>query len=570
MWRKFFSYYRPHRKLFLLDMSAAFLVSVGDLFYPIITRNIINEYIPNKELRLILIWAAVLLGIYLVRLVLNYIIDYFGHKMGVLIQSDMREKLFSHLQKLPFSFFDENKTGSLMSRVVNDLMEISELAHHGPEDLFLSLMLLIGSFTVMMTMNPWLTLIIFACLPFFVLFAAKTRLRMSDAFARTRKEIAEVNADVENSISGVRVSKSFTSAETELKKFRRSNAAFVKARLVAYRVMAEFFSGMNFFINLLNLVVLVAGGLFTYYGMISAGDFVAYLLYVNIFFDPIKRLVNFIEQYQSGMTGFRRYLEILDTEPEPEAPDARELTDVKGDIVFDKVSFAYNENQDILHNVSLTIPAGKTVALIGPSGGGKTTLCHLIPRFYEISGGKITVDGKDIRSLTRQSLRQNIGMVAQDVFLFTGTIRDNIAYGTPNATEEQIRRAAEQANLAEFIAGLPEGYDTYIGERGVKLSGGQKQRISIARVFLKNPPILILDEATSALDNVTEEAIRQSLEKLSQGRTTLVVAHRLSTVRNADELLVMTDRGIEERGTHAQLLAADGIYATLYRTQFEN
>ncbi|MBQ8732203.1 MAG: ABC transporter ATP-binding protein [Oscillospiraceae bacterium] len=570
MWRKFFSYYKPHRKLFLLDMSAAFLVSVGDLFYPIITRNIINEYIPNKELRLILIWAAVLLGIYLVRLVLNYIIDYFGHKMGVLIQSDMREKLFSHLQKLPFSFFDENKTGSLMSRVVNDLMEISELAHHGPEDLFLSLMLLIGSFTVMMTMNPWLTLIIFACLPFFVLFAAKTRLRMSDAFARTRKEIAEVNADVENSISGVRVSKSFTSAETELKKFRRSNAAFVKARLVAYRVMAEFFSGMNFFINLLNLVVLVAGGLFTYYGMISAGDFVAYLLYVNIFFDPIKRLVNFIEQYQSGMTGFRRYLEILDTEPEPEAPDARELTDVKGDIVFDKVSFAYNENQDILHNVSLTIPAGKTVALIGPSGGGKTTLCHLIPRFYEISGGKITVDGKDIRSLTRQSLRQNIGMVAQDVFLFTGTIRDNIAYGTPNATEEQIRRAAEQANLAEFIAGLPEGYDTYIGERGVKLSGGQKQRISIARVFLKNPPILILDEATSALDNVTEEAIRQSLEKLSQGRTTLVVAHRLSTVRDADELLVMTDRGIEERGTHAQLLAADGIYATLYRTQFEN
>lgn len=570
MWRKFFSYYKPHRKLFLLDMSAAFLVSVGDLFYPIITRNIINEYIPNKELRLILIWAAVLLGIYLVRLILNYIIDYFGHKMGVLIQSDMREKLFSHLQKLPFSFFDENKTGSLMSRVVNDLMEISELAHHGPEDLFLSLMLLIGSFTVMMTMNPWLTLIIFACLPFFVLFAAKTRLRMSDAFARTRKEIAEVNADVENSISGVRVSKSFTSAETELKKFRRSNAAFVKARLVAYRVMAEFFSGMNFFINLLNLVVLVAGGLFTYYGMISAGDFVAYLLYVNIFFDPIKRLVNFIEQYQSGMTGFRRYLEILDTEPESEAPDARELTDVKGDIVFDKVSFAYNENQDILHNVSLTIPAGKTVALIGPSGGGKTTLCHLIPRFYEISGGKITVDGKDIRSLTRQSLRQNIGMVAQDVFLFTGTIRDNIAYGTPDATEEQIRRAAEQANLAEFIAGLPEGYDTYIGERGVKLSGGQKQRISIARVFLKNPPILILDEATSALDNVTEEAIRQSLEKLSQGRTTLVVAHRLSTVRNADELLVMTDRGIEERGTHAQLLAADGIYAALYRTQFEN
>ena len=571
--KRFIAYYKPHRKLFAIDMACAFIVAVCDLFYPIIAGNIIDDYVPNQNLRMLLIWSGVLLGIYLVKAVLNYIIQYWGHVVGVRIQGDMRRDMFRHMQKLPFAFFDENKTGTRLSRMVNDLQDVSELAHHGPEDLFLSLIMLVGSFIILAGTDLLLTVIIFAFLPVMVFVAAKLRRGMQDAFRATRVEVGEVNANVETAIAGMRVSRSYTAASHENRKFDSANERFKAARGRAYREMGKFNSSMTLFNDLLYLVVLLAGGLFFYYKRISIGDFTKYILFITMFLKPINRLVSIFEQLQNGMTGFQRFIEIMDQKDETDTGTIS-AESLKGDIAFDHVSFRY-ENSDaadaeskVIHDLSLRIAPGKTVALVGPSGGGKTTICNLIPRFYEADAGVISIDGIDIRDLTRESLRRNIGIVAQDVFLFKGTIRENIAYGNLDATEEEIIEAAKKAHIHDYIMTLDHGYETGVGERGVKLSGGQKQRISIARVFLKNPSILILDEATSALDNATEMLIQQALNDLSKGRTCIVVAHRLSTIRNADEIIVLTRDGIAERGTHAELIAAGGIYAGLYQYQF--
>lgn len=568
MIRKFIQYYKPHKKLFAIDMIAAFLVALCDLFYPMITKNIINDYVPNRNLKLMITWAVVLLLIYITKAGLNYVIQYYGHVVGVRMQADMRKDIFKHLQKLPFSFFDENKTGVIMSRIINDLREITELAHHGPEDIFVSTIMLVGSFVILSTINLPLTLIIFAFIPVLITFTVKKRVKMSQAFTRTREEVGEVNASLENSISGVRVAKAFANKEHEVDKFQASNSRFQDAREDAYKAMAEFFSGANFIIDLLHLVVLIAGGYFTYQGYINIGDYVAYLLFVGLFVTPIKKLVQFVEQFQLGMTGFKRFTELMDEEQELEEEGAVSLDHVKGNIEFKNVGFKYDADTRIFKGINLHIEQGQTVALVGPSGGGKTTLCHLIPRFYDINEGEILLDGVNVESIKRESLRKNIGIVQQDVFLFTGTIGENIWYGDLDATLEDVVEAAKKANIHDFIKTLPNGYDTSIGERGIKLSGGQKQRISIARIFLKNPPILILDEATSALDNTTEMLIQESLEVLSKGRTTLIVAHRLTTIRNADEIVVITEDGIEEKGTHDMLLSNGGMYAHLYQSQF--
>lgn len=569
MIKKFISYYGPHKKLFALDMGCAFIVAVCDLFFPMITGNIIDIYVPNRQIRLLIMWSVILLLIFLFKAVLNYIILFYGHCVGVRMQSDMRRDIFRHMQKLPFSFFDSHKTGSIMSRIINDLMEVSELAHHGAEDLFVSAIMLVGSFSILCTINIPLTLIIFAVIPFLILFAAKMRLRMGGAFKKTREEISEINASIENSISGIRVAKAFTNSDHEETKFEKNNSSFKKAREFAYKTMGEFHSGMGFLTDFLNLVVMVGGGIFCYYGQITFGEFVKYLLYINLFLAPIKKIIGFIEQYQNGMSGFKRFIEILEAEPEPESPNAIDVTSVKGSIEFRNVSFTYGEGKEILSNIDLSIPQGKTVAFVGPSGGGKTTLCHLIPRFYDISDGEICIDGVNIQSFTYESLRRSIGIVQQDVFLFTGSIWDNIAYGKIDASDDEIIEAAKLANIHDFVMELPEQYDTNIGERGVKLSGGQKQRLSIARLFLKKPPILILDEATSALDNATELLIQSALDKLSEDKTSLIVAHRLSTIKNADTIVVLTEQGIVEQGSHEELLSNGGLYKQLYESQFK-
>ncbi len=570
MLRNFISYYKPYRKMFFIDMVCALFVSVCNLIYPYLAKDIINIYVPEKNLQMILIWGGILLGIYLIKAGLNFIIQYWGHLVGVGMQGDMRSDLFRKMQSLPFSFFDDNKTGSLMSRVTNDLQDISELAHHGPEDLFLSALSLIGAFFIMLDIDWRLTLIVYSAIPFVVLFAVLTRKEMMRAFKLSRQEIAAVNAELETSISGIRVSKSYTAEASEQAKFDRANDRFKFSRRLSYRIMGIFFSGMGLMTDLLYLLTLVAAGIFFLKGEIDPGEFAAFLLYISMFLDPIKKLINIFEQLQNGMTGFSRFREIMDQTPETDCENPEELGEVKGEIRFDNVTFSYGEGDErpVIENLSLTIAAGRTVALVGPSGGGKTTLCNLIPRFYEPDSGTITLDGHDIRNLRRRELRQNVGTVAQDVFLFEGTVRDNILFGKPDATEEEMIEAAKKAEIHDFVSSLPEGYDTNVGERGVKLSGGQKQRISIARVFLKDPAILILDEATSALDNVTEQQIRRALDKLSEGRTGLIVAHRLSTVKNADEIIVLTSEGVAERGNHEQLLAKDGIYADLYRSQF--
>lgn len=575
MIRKFISYYKPHKKLFFLDLFCALLIACCDLFYPIIARTIINDYVPNRNLRMVLVWAGALFVIYFLKMIFNYIVTYYGHIVGVRMQADMRRDLFRHLQKAPFSFYDETKTGVITSRLINDLFEVSELAHHAPEDLFISLILLIGSFIILATINLQLTLIIFAIIPLIIFFAVKMRTRMSGAFRKSREQIAEVNAEIDTAVSGIRVSRAYTAEDYENEKFDKENTLFKKFRSHAYHQMGIFHSGMSFLQDILYLVVLISGGLFYFNGIIDIGEFAAFLLYINIFLNPIKRFVALFEQLQEGMTGFKRFLEMMAIEPEKEEVDAVELTDPNAEIVFDSVSFSYDaadetdEGQtEVINNLSLTISAGKTLALVGPSGGGKTTICNLIPRFYEIQEGKISIGGIDITKIRRQSLRKNIGIVSQDVFLFNGTIRENIAYGNFEATQDEIVTAAQSANIHDFIMTLSKGYDTEVGERGVKLSGGQKQRVSIARVFLKNPPILILDEATSALDNATEVQIQASLEALAKGRTVIVVAHRLSTVRNADEIVVITSEGVVERGSHDQLLENnEGIYKMLYSYQ---
>ncbi len=568
MIKKFAKYYKPHMRIFLADLAAALLLAVADLFYPMITRSMINDFIPNKNLRLLVLWSCVAVLIYIVKIWLNYFISYYGHVMGVHMQADMRRDVFRHLQTLPYTYFDNNKTGTIMSRIINDLFDISELAHHGPEDLFLSVVLLVSSFVLMARINVWLTLIVFASIPIFLFYTMKRRLALNKAFRETKVEVGEVNAVLENAISGIRVSKAYTNRDYECERFEQSNERFVKARSRAYKVMGEFQAVTAFMTDFLNLAVMFSGGLFVYNGWINVGDFAAFIIFVNVFMNPIKRLISFVEQYQNGMTGFVRFREIMDEKPENERSKAIIAGTLAGDIDFCDLSFAYNEQSPVLNGISLHIPKGKKVALVGPSGVGKTTLCNIIPRFYEITSGSVLIDGIDIRDMTLDSLRENIGIVAQDVFLFTGTIYENIAYGKPSASEDEVRNAAKQARIHDFIMSLPEGYNTYTGERGVKLSGGQKQRISIARAFLKNPPILIFDEATSALDNATELAIQQSLELLCKGRTTLIVAHRLSTVKNADEIVVIDDGKIKEKGTHDELMKKNGMYAALYNSQF--
>lgn len=573
MLKEFAKYYKPHWKLFALDMTCAFIVSCCNLFYPVITKNIINDYVPNQNLRLFVVWAVVLLLIYILKAGLTFVIQYWGHIVGVRIQGDMRQKLFRHLQKLPFSYYDENKTGSIMSRLINDLFEVSELAHHGPENLFLSLIVLGGAFVVLAQIDILLTLITFAILPFMVFFAFKSKNMMNDAFTETRKQTAEINANVETAIAGIRVTKAYTAQEHEVAKFDVANEKLKSARYGAYRAMGIFNSGMGLFMDLLYLIVLAAAGAFLFYGRIDAGEFAAFLLYISMFLNPVNKLVAFYEQFQEGMTGFKRFQEIMAIPAEAESAAPVAVDKLDGNISFENVTFHYTSGDDdedepaepVISNLSLQIEHGKTLALVGPSGSGKTTLCHLIPRFYDIDGGRITIDGIDISDISRYDLRKNIGMVAQDVFLFNGTIGENIAYGRLDATQAEIEEAAKKANIHDYIMTLDHGYDTQVGERGIKLSGGQKQRISIARVFLKNPPILILDEATSALDNATEMLIQQSLEELGRGRTSIIVAHRLSTIKNADEIIVLTSDGIVERGSHDQLINAGGMYAELHQ-----
>lgn len=565
MLKEFIKYYKPYKKLFILDLIAAFTVALCDLVYPMITRSIMNDVVPNKDNRMLTVFAVTLIVIFILKAGLNYFMQYWGHVVGVRMQADMRSYVFTHLQKLPSSYFNDNKTGVIMSRIINDLMEVSELAHHGPEDLFVSVVMLLGSFFILMGINVELTLIVFAILPVIIIYAIVQRKRMSGAFKETRVRTGDVNATLENSIAGMKVTKSFCTQEEELEKFKESNEVFKHAREGAYKVMAQYFSGMFLLIDILELVVLIVAGYFTYMNKITLGDFAAYLLYVKMFIQPIRKLINFTEQYQNGMTGFERFVEIINEETEKECDNPIELKDVKGSIEIQNVSFTYEDNKQVLDKLNLSIEAGKTIALVGPSGGGKTTLCNLIPRFFEFDSGDIKIDNTSVKDISLDSLRRNIGVVAQDVFLFTGSIRDNIKIGKTNATHEEIVDACKKAKIHEFIETLPDGYDTYIGERGVKLSGGQKQRVSIARIFLKNPPIMILDEATSALDNVTEREIQESLEELSKDRTNLVVAHRLTTIKNADEILVLTDKGIEERGTHKELIEKNGVYARLHK-----
>jgi ATP-binding cassette subfamily B protein len=531
-----------------------------------ITRKMINSYIPDKEIAFIAAWGAALLVIYVAKAGFVYAIQYFGHVMGVRIQLDIRKDAFNHLHQLPFSYFDRTQTGGIMSRVINDTFEIAELAHHGPEDLFLSIILLAGSFVLLCAMDPILTALIFAFVPFLFWFAYRKRRNLSRTSMKSRAQIGEVNSDLQNSIAGVRVAKAFETSEHERERFQAGNMSYAMARGMQYKAMAEFSAGTGLILDLLLLVTLIVGGFFAYRGRIGVGEFTAYLLFAGLFTEPIKRLINFVEQLQTGMTGFVRIQELMSETPEADTEGAVELKGVRGEISFENISFGYDGGDSVFTGIDIHIAPGETVALVGPSGGGKTTLCHLLPRFYEPESGIITIDGRDIREYTLCSLRRSIGIVQQDTYLFAGTIRDNIAYGDFEATDEMILSAAQNASIDGFIDSLPDGLDTYVGERGVMLSGGQKQRIAIARIFLKNPRILILDEATSALDNVTETAIQGALEKLSSGRTTLVVAHRLSTVRNADRIIVLTEDGIKEEGSHEELLARGEIYAGLWHS----
>ena len=563
MLKKFVSYYKPYKKLFFLDLFVATISALCDLFYPMITREIANNSIPNREIRAIGVFAGVLLVIYLIKMLCAYFMQYWGHLVGVGMQADMRRDIYKHLQNLPIRYFDNNQTGSIMSRIVNDLQDISELAHHGPEDLFISFFMIIGAFAMLIRINIQLTLIIFCLLPLILLYSMFQRKRLLAVFMKTREKTGDINARLQNSISGIRVSKAFVINENERERFEKDNQKFVEAKSKSYKIMAEYTAGVGFLTDLLDYVVLIFGGLFTYWAKIGIGDFLAYLLYIKIFTQPIKRLIAFVEQFQNGMSGFKRFMELIGEEEEGDKVNAIDMGKVEGEIDLQNVSFDH-EDKSVLKNISLKISKGKMLALVGPSGGGKTTLCNLIPRFCNIKSGDIKIDGKSIYDVKLESLRKNIGIVQQDVFLFTGTIKENILVGNSEATDEEVMIAAKKANIHDLIMEMPEGYNTYVGERGVKLSGGQKQRIAIARIFLKNPPILILDEATSALDNITERLIQNSLEELCKGRTTIVVAHRLSTIQNADEIIVLTDNGIEERGTHQELLENKGFYHKLY------
>lgn len=567
--KRFLDYYKPHRKIFWADMASAMLLSLIGVVYPIITRKMLNDLIPDRNYKMIVLFGLALLAIYAVKMGLNYFVQYYGHVMGVRMQAQMRSDMFNKLQTLPFGFYDDHETGKIMSRMTNDLMDISELAHHGPENIIISSASVVIAFVYLSTINIYLALISFVCVPFLIGISASLRKRMRQAFMDSRTSIAQINASLESSISGIRVTKAFNNSEEERKKFEAGNQKFVLARKDAYKAMGQFHSGNTFVTDVFNVVVLIAGGFFLYKGKINLGDYSAFIISINMFVYPVLNLIGFMEQYQNGVTGFERFIDIMDAEPETDSEGAVDVETLEGNIEFKNVTYAYDGENDVLDNVSLKIEKGKKFALVGPSGGGKTTICHLIPHFYNVTEGEIFIDGREIHSITLESLRRNIGIVQQDVYLFNSSMKENIRYGRIDASDEEIIEAAKKANIHDYIMTLPKGYDTEIGERGVRLSGGQKQRLSIARVFLKNPSILILDEATSALDNTTEILIQQALDELCVGRTTLVVAHRLSTIKNADEIAVVADGKIAEQGGHYELLKLGGTYAQLYNLQFK-
>lgn len=569
MLKKFLSYYKPHTKLFVLDMIASLFISLIGLTYPVITNIMLNKLIPEKHYKAIIVAGLFVLFLYIVRAFLRYFVQYYGHLIGTRMQAQMRTDMFSHLQKLPFSYYDKTETGDLISRISNDLFDVVELAHHGPENLIISSLTVIGSFIYLATINIYLTLIIFACVPFLIFVSASLRKRMKEAFAERRITTAGINSSTESSITGIRVTKAFSGSKREMEKFEANNNLFVKACYKSYKAMAQFHSSSTFITDIFNVIIIIAGGLFLYAGKIDFGDYSTFIVSVNIFINPVTQLIGFMEQYQNGVSGFSRFIDIMNEEPEKENENARDIENVKGEIEFKNVSFSYGtEDGEVLDNVSFTVKPGEKFALVGHSGGGKTTICHLIPNFYRVDEGEILIDGININDITFESLRKNIGIVQQDVFLFSGTIRENIMYGNRKATEEEMINAAKSANIHDFVMTLEKGYDTEIGERGVRLSGGQKQRISIARVFLKNPAVLILDEATSALDNTTEILIQEALDTLCKGRTTIVVAHRLSTIRTADTIAVVDAGQIKEKGSHNELIEKDGVYKDLYSLQF--
>ncbi len=568
--RRLAAYYKPYQKVFWTDMFFAFVSAAAALMIPLVVRYVTSVIVemetPAAEAML---WklGALLFALVLVQWYSNYYISNYGHVMGAKIEYDMRAEIFDHYQKMSFSFYDEQKVGQLMSRVTSDLFDITELLHHGPENVAISFIKIIGAFVILMSINGYLVIAAFVLIPVMLVFAYACNRRMKRAFKKNREKIAEINSQIEDNLSGIRAVKSFANEDVENEKFKAGNDGFLAAKKNSYFYMGQYHSGLTAFTTMIQVLVILFGGLMVTRGVVNVTDLVTFLLYINVFTDPVKTLIDFTEQFQNGYSGYERFIQMLDIAPDiKDAPDAAELGQVRGDICFEDVSFQYSkENDAVLHHINLNVPAGQYVALVGPSGIGKTTLCSLIPRFYEATAGRITIDGQDIRSLRLKSLRDNIGMVQQDVYLFAGTVYDNIAYGKPGASREEVMQAARNANAHAFIMELPNGYDTDIGQRGIKLSGGQKQRLSIARVFLKNPPVLIFDEATSALDNESEKVVQESLEKLAQNRTTFVIAHRLTTIRNAQKILVLTEHGIEEQGTHEELMEKNGIYAGLYQ-----
>ena len=564
----FLSYYKPHLKLFILDMACALGIALVDLAFPAVSREALNTLLPQSMFTVFFTVMAVLLGAYVLRAAMQFIVAYWGHMMGVRIEADIRRDLFGHMQDLSFSFYDKNRTGQLMSRATNDLFEITELAHHGPEDLFISSVTLIGAFCMMAAIQWKLALIVFAVVPIFVVFTIIQRRRMMTASVRQKQTMAGINGQLESAISGMRTAKAFASEGQEEEKFRAANEQFKGAKRDYYKAMATYHAGLEFALPAMNVLTVAAGGLFIMRGEMDFVDLVTFTLYISTFLTPVRKLAAFVEQFLNGMAGFKRFVELMRVEPAvKDAPDAREMGEARGDILVDDVSFHYDDGPAVLDHVSIHIPQGETVAVVGPSGGGKSTLCQLVPRFYDVTGGRILVDGQDVREVTQRSLRHNIGIVQQDVFLFAGTILDNIRYGRPDAGEAEVIEAARRAEIYDDIMSMPEGFHTYVGERGVMLSGGQKQRVSIARIFLKNPPILILDEATSALDSVTEARIQSAFDELSKGRTTLIIAHRLSTIRSANRIIVVDENHILEEGSHEELLARGGEYAQLYNAQ---
>ena len=565
MLKSFARYYKPHWKLFVLDMVCALIAASCDLMYPVISRNIINTYIPDKNLQLIFSWCAALLVIYIIQTIMQYIMQYQGHVVGVRMQADMRRDVFTHLQRLPFSYFDEHKTGVIMSRIVNDLMDISEFAHHGPEDLFISAVTIIGSFIILCTVNVPLTLLTFIMIPFLVLFIVKKRTAMTVAFRKNRIEIAEVNASLENSIAGVRVARAFTGEAEEQKKFNENNQRYVAVREKAYRVMAEFFSGTNFLTAMMNVIILAGGGYCVYAGVITVGDMVAYMLFINMFVTPIKKLIQFVEMFQNAITGYVRFEERMNVQPEKEDEHAQELTDVKGEITFDNVTFQYDEGKEVLSNISLTFPQGKMVAIVGPSGGGKSTLANLVCRFFDVQSGSVRVGGADVRDIPKEELMDTISFVFQNSRLLKGSILDNVRLGRPQATEAEVLAALKAAQCMDIIEKFPAGIHTVIGTKGVYLSGGEQQRIAIARAMLKNAPILILDEATAFADPDNEAKVQAAFAQLAKGKTVLMIAHRLSTVANADCIYVVQDGQIVESGTKDELCAQNGLFARMWQ-----